>query len=133
MRETGVIVSEEKNQVTVQIVRGDKCKNCNLCDATGPNQMQLFAHNSMGAKIGDMVEVEIPPGKVLGYSFIIFIIPIIMMITGYFIGVQASGGSEGAGIISSLVSLGLSFLVVKFFDSQLGHGEQSATVINIVS
>ena len=136
MRETGVIVSEKNNQVTVQIVKGDKCENCNLCSATGPNQMQIVAFNSLGAKVGDMVEVEVPPGKVIGYSFIIFIIPIIMMIVGYFAGVAIAknpSGGEGAGIIGSISGLALSFLIIKIFDSQLGRDEQSATVVNIVS
>lgn len=133
MRETGVIISEKQNQVTVQIIRGDKCKGCNLCDATGPNQMQLVANNSFGAKIGDTVEVEVPPGKVLGYSFILFIIPIIMMIAGYFVGTSFSSGSEGVGIIGSLTGLALSFLIIKFLDSQLGSSDQSAQVINKIS
>ncbi len=133
MRETGIIVSEKNNQVTVQMIRGDKCKGCNLCDATGPDQMQLVANNSLRANIGDTVEVEIPPGKVLGYSFIIFIIPIIMMIAGYFVGASASGGSEGFGVIGSLSGFALSFLVIRFLDSQLGRDDQSAQVIDIIS
>lgn len=137
MRETGIIVSEKDNQVTVQMVKGDKCENCNLCSTTGPNQMQIEAYNSLGAKVGDMVEVEVPPGKVLGYSFIVFIIPIIMMIAGYFAGVaitkNPSGSGEGAGIIGSISGFALSLLLIKIFDSQLGRDEQSASVVNIVS
>lgn len=133
MRETGVIVSEKQNHVTVQMIRGDKCNGCNLCETIGPNQMQIVANNSLGAKIGDTVEVEVPPGKVLGYSFIIFIIPIIMMIAGYFIGTSVFGGSEGIGIICSLSALAIAFLLIKIIDSQLGRDDQSAQVINIIS
>ena len=137
MRETGVIISEEKQKVTIQMVKGDKCKDCNLCETTGPNQMQVEALNNINAHVGDLVEFEVPPAKVLGSSFLIFIVPVLFMIAGYFIGTSffgpQSGEGEGAGILGSIFGFVLSMILLKFFDSQLGQDTNPAIVINKIS
>lgn len=121
MRETGIVISAEDNKVRVQISRGDKCDGCHACDATGANAMQVEASNDIGARIGETVDVEVSPGQVFGYSFILFIFPIIMMIVGYFIGMRFSANvdnpGEGTGILGAFLGLGLSLAMIKLYDT----------------
>jgi sigma-E factor negative regulatory protein RseC len=137
MRETGVIVSEEQNRATIQLAKGDKCKSCNICTTTEPNRMQLQAINKIDAGVGDTVEVEVPPGRVIGSSFLIFIVPIILMIVGYFVGNSffgpASGNGEGAGIIGSILGFLFSLILLKLIDSQIGQKTEMAFVINKIN
>lgn len=137
MRETGVILSIEKNNATILLVKGDKCKDCNLCVTTGPNQMQLEAINKINATIGDRVEVEVPPGRVLGSSFLIFILPVILMIIGYFVGNSffgpSTGAGEGAGIIGSILGFLLSMVLLKLIDSQFGQRISRAIITAKIS
>ena len=78
--------------------------------------MQITADNSLGAKVGDAVEVWVEPRQVLKGSIVIFLIPLFMMILGYVIGQKISSGhGEGAGILGSVIGLVIAFLLIKWY------------------
>ncbi|OGC09276.1 hypothetical protein A2V82_15445 [candidate division KSB1 bacterium RBG_16_48_16] len=130
MRETGIVVSAAGELVKVQMSGGERCKGCNACHAVGSNLMEVEAHNGLGAKVGDVVEIYVEPARLVGHSFILFIFPILMMIAGYFIMGYMTGGSstsgEGYGILGAFAFLFLSLLMIKLYDLFLGRDRQAA-------
>ena len=133
MKESGIVVSAQKNFATIQIVRGEKCQGCTLCDDVGADKMQVQAMNRIGAGVGDWVEVEIEPGQVLGHSFLLFVMPILIMIVGYFIGSRLGDGSgEGYGILGSLAGVALSFLILKGLNGLWETKESAAHVVRFI-
>lgn len=132
MRETGIIISQEKDQATVQMARGEKCDGCNLCSMAEDGRMRVTALNKINAGVGDMVEVEIPPGKIVGYSMLLFIMPILMMILGYFAGkaVFTFSHGESSGILGSIGGLVLSFVIIRLIDRRFASTTNPATIIN---
>jgi sigma-E factor negative regulatory protein RseC len=117
MRSTGVIISAHVDKVTVRMKKGTDCQGCRACDAFGSQQLlELEARNDIRAKIGERVDVEIQPAKILGSSFLVFVFPLLMMIAGYFIGMQLGGSGEIPGILSSFGALVLSFFIVRQLD-----------------
>ena len=88
------IISSEVAEV--QLMRQMDCKNCSNCDMCSQKPgTELLAHatNIIGAKVGDMVEVESVAGSSIGIALIVYVIPCVFLFLGYFLG-QAMGLSE---------------------------------------
>ena len=137
MRESGVIVSSKNNIATVQIARGEKCEGCNACMLVGSNVMQVEAMNDINAHKGDMVEVEVTSGHLLGHTLLVFIFPVIMMFVGYFLGAHIGENmgktGEGPGILGTFVALIASFVLIKIYDTIWGHHDEvPAHVVSIM-
>ena len=88
MQETGIVISTDGKNAVVQLSRGDRCDGCNVCHAFGENKMRVEALNSIGASVGDSVSVNIEPKQVIKSSMIIFILPLVSMLVGYFVAVS---------------------------------------------
>lgn len=130
MRETGSIIAVSGKTATIQLLQGDKCEGCNVCSAFGENKMHVDALNNIGAKVGDLVEVDVEPKEVLKSSMIVFIFPLLMMIVGYFVGGKiAPHHGEGAGILGSISGLILAFLLIKVTDRRRNADDVNPAVI----
>ena len=129
MRETGVIVSKRDKWVQEQLMKNEKCEGCSACTAFGPDSMSIEARNDIDAKTGDIVEIEIAPKQVVGHSFLIFLLPIVAMIGGYFIGMELGGRrgfiGESSGIMGALVMLLISFITIRIYDKFWGYAEKN--------
>ncbi len=134
MKETGSIVSISGKTATIQLNRGDKCDGCQACSAFGDNTMRLDALNTIGAQVGDQVEVDVAPKEVVKSSMIVFIFPLLMMLAGYFIGVTfLPPHSEGVGILTSLGALVFAFVLIKIIDRRRDPQDLNpAVIIDIV-
>jgi sigma-E factor negative regulatory protein RseC len=114
----------------VQIDRRQHCNGCTACQTVGENKMQLEAVNRLDARLGDTVEVLIEPRQVIKNSLIVFILPLMMMVAGYFVGVSfSSSHKEGAGILGSLSALAVSFLLIRWFDRRSHQSQKNDAVI----
>ena len=133
MRETGIVVSKDGRLVKVLMVKSEKCKECTACSAFGENSMQLEARNDFGAEVGEIVDVEISPKQVVGFSFLVFIFPVMAMIVGYFLGMRIGGElgmtGEGSGILGAFILLVISFLLIKAYDTLWGRMSKSSAYV----
>lgn len=130
MQETGTIISTDGNKAVIQLDRGDKCDGCNVCHAFGENKMQLEATNSIGAKVGDCVNVVVEPKQVVKSSMLIFMFPLFMMLLGYFVAVRfVPPFTEGVGIVGAFVALVLAFVVIKMTDKHRDTDDMNAAMI----
>ncbi len=130
MREIGVIVSAKDEMVQVQIAKREGCEGCHGCVSLQPNLMQVEARNDIRATVGNMVEVEIQARHVVGYAFLVFIFPILMMIAGYLLGMRIAAGEaitgEGYGILGAIAGFAGAFPGIKAVDTLWGHSNKSA-------
>ncbi|KAF0132996.1 MAG: sigma-E factor negative regulatory protein RseC [Candidatus Saganbacteria bacterium] len=106
------------NLATVTFKSHGACKNCGMCLVAG-NEASIKAKNEIGAKVGDKVKVEISPKEVIRAAGILFILPILSMIAGYFIG----------GIIFSFVFLFASFILIYLFEKAIKKDYVSCKMI----
>jgi sigma-E factor negative regulatory protein RseC len=81
------------------------------------------AVNEVGAKREDVVEIEIPSGELVKGSMVVFLLPIFFLAGGYLLGSAVSGGNEIMGVIFGLFSLGLSFLAIRWYDTNVQQKE----------
>ena len=95
--------------VEISLLRQMECKNCancGTCSQKPGTELFALASNKIGAQVGDMVEVESIAGSSIGIAVIVYVIPCIFLLLGYFLG-QALGlgeiASVGVGAIGILV------------------------------
>ena len=129
MEELATVVKRKKNKAEIKITRHSACSKCDKsCSLSGDSHDQdeivLEVKDEIGVKSGDQVLVEMEKGNLLFATIVVYLIPIILMIAGYFFGVWMASllniaSVELAGIAGTFIFLIISFLINKLFDSHL--------------
>ena len=126
MREQGVVARVISGKlVEVAFKRSPACEKCQLCHDVGEGMVGIEAINEVGAKLDDVVEIEIPSEEIVKGSFVIFLLPILFLIVGYLIGSAVSrtlalqNFEEILGVFCALVFLFVSFYVIKWYDKNV--------------
>lgn len=135
MRETGCVVSVKDDAAIVAMPTSKECESCGACLLAGEGkEVLLLARNAAGAAEGDTVEVEIASGRVVAAAFVIYVLPILLTIVGFFVGSAIAGGSEDSGlpIMMAVVFLVASFVGVWMYDLRLRRVERRQAVVTRV-
>lgn len=101
------IVSKDVAEVSLlRQVDCKHCDNCGVCSQKPEAELLALASNGIGAQTGDIVEVDSVAGSSIGIAVIVYVIPCVFLLLGYFLG-QALGlgemASVGVGAIGILV------------------------------
>lgn len=113
MLDQGRVVKVEGNLARVEFAASSQCARCGACHMAASGKMVNEAENTIGAKVGDLVEVEISPAVTTLFPLIAFGIPVLFLFLGLGLG---SLISEMIGIIMGLAFLVLGFVVVRLTD-----------------
>ncbi|ODS49665.1 MAG: sigma-E factor negative regulatory protein RseC [Halanaerobium sp. 4-GBenrich] len=129
MEELATVVKSKKNKAELKIIRYSACskcdKSCSLAgDSHDQDEIVLEVEDKIGVTAGDQVLVEMEKGNLLFATVVVYVIPIFLMIIGYFFGVWMASlfgiaAVELAGIAGTFIFLILSFLINKMFNSYL--------------
>ncbi len=124
MSEKGVVVGLEGNRAIVEMEASKDCEACGACRYTESGRMVTPVVNTLSAKPGDMVRIDIEPQVVIAAALVVYILPIVMFFAGYglflWIG-RVSGLTSGAvGIAGGLVFLASSYFAVRSVDKRAG-------------
>lgn len=114
MKEVGFVHKIKGSTVTVRFERKTACENCNMCLKPREEMyVELRLKNSLNAKVGDKVEVTMGKRAVLTASFIVYVVPLLIMA----IVLVATFKLElWISLVASLGSLALSFVGVAIVD-----------------
>ena len=87
MIETGIVHAiNKKNIATVRFDRKMACENCNMCLKPKDKMfVELDLENTLNAKVGDYVSVTIPDNIVLTASFLVYLVPAIVLLATLFL------------------------------------------------
>ncbi|MFP4661801.1 MAG: SoxR reducing system RseC family protein [Halanaerobiales bacterium] len=140
MEEHGFVLENKGDKALVRIQRHSLCSKCtNKCqlaveDSHEIDEIEVTVENPVGAESGQEVKIEMGEQPLIIASLIIYILPLISLIIGYFAGLFFAtllgfAPTEGTGIIGSLVFLGLSFLLIKNLDKNLGRKKNYNPII----
>lgn len=117
--DVGTVVDIREGNAVVEFSKSDACTTCKLktfCFFQEGDITSLSMTNTLSAKVGDIVQFEILPQARILSSFLVFIVPILFLISTYFLCRSGIGLSENLSILLSLLSVVLSFLLVKIID-----------------
>lgn len=128
MTEEGVVVSLEAGRAKISLARSDFCSRCRLCKEGGKGAMFLEVIAEEGVKVGDRVEVEIPPGEVVKATLLLFLLPLLGLIGGYFL-LQGIFRTSPMGIVGAIAGFILSFLFLHFRNRRLKDEDKFKTRI----
>lgn len=117
--EIGIVVNIKDNFVFVEVEKGESCSNCqlkSLCFHKG-NETTIFKiKNILNAKKGDKISFVIEPKIRILSSFLIYIVPIIFLITTYSFCKYIFNISENLSILLAIISIPLCYFILKFID-----------------
>lgn len=122
MEKTGIVTKTEGSVAIVNVVRTSSCgENCVMCKGSCAKTSQMVkADNSIGAKAGDVVTIEMSDKKVLMAAFAFYILPLVLALVGYGI----------YGWIGCAVGFAAPILALKFMDRALSD-KYRATITKI--
>ena len=112
--EKGVVLSQGGSRVEVKILPEGECdSSCPLKSACGKRDFIVDAENLVDAKQGDKVKVKIETSHYCNALFLIFVLPLILIIGGYLLGSNVFQ-SEVIGYIFTALGLFIWLLVLRF-------------------
>lgn len=124
-----VVVSSKGESATVRVLPMSACtgnhKGCPWGDVmkqSAPGSFEVEALNTAGAAEGDTVEIEVGTRDYFKALFLVFILPILGIVTGYLAGNWIgfiAGMPERAGLFGGILSF-IGFLTAFIFMIQMG-------------
>ncbi|NIO03347.1 MAG: hypothetical protein GTN74_01690 [Proteobacteria bacterium] len=135
IEETGIVTGLNENGfASVRVTGGEGCESCGCrgaCQALGGgNERKLTAINRAGATVGDQVVIRIGSGSVLKASFIVYLVPILALLLGSFVGARyssqiwATGNPETVSVLTGLFCLGASFMAIRLYSNRLSQNQK---------
>ena len=107
-----VLSCEPDGMARVSVLRQSACSgDCHKCAGCGAaEQTMIFtAINSIGAKPGDLVTVESASGPVLKAAAVLYMLPLVLFIAGYLLGMQWKLGGL-TGLLAFALGIGLAIV-----------------------
>lgn len=84
MNKQGVVEKIEGNKVTIRVTRDSSCgENCAMCNACPGKNMLITLNTHIPLSVNDEVMIETNSKYVLTSAFMVYILPIILLIMGY--------------------------------------------------
>ena len=131
MRQKARVLEVRGKVAVVSVSRRTMCEGCEKngscgshCDLSGiiasDRTMRAEARNPIGARPGDLVEVETDSGLVLGYAALVFLLPIAVCALFWFLGTRLFS-SPAAGAAAAAVGFALTFAGIALYDRSLGR------------
>jgi len=118
--DTGKVMRIDAEFAYISLKANSSCESCaNKCmcqSDSGPVALKI--RNRWQLNAGDEVELEISGGLKIWAAFLIFILPIIMLLAGYYLGFEYTG-SEIYGIVGAFTGFIISLLVLKSVNRQV--------------
>ena len=129
--EIGVVIELNGKTAKVRASRHSDCKNCGACP--GDNAIVLDTQNPLSAKVGQLVTFEIQETNMLQGAFIVYIMPLIAIAVGAFLGgIVANKIGQTVGlfrIVGGIIAFILSVVFIKLYDSSARKNEKMQPVI----
>ena len=138
MRETGIVIKNDGNNIDVQMQPSGECGSCGACFINKSKLQVLSVSQQSKVQPGETVEIEVSPAFAIQSAFLIFLLPLLVMIVCYYI-FQAYVDLPGlndvhAGIIGALTGLIFSYIGVFLYDRHLLKlkADRSIRIVRVV-
>ncbi len=119
MTERGMVAKIKGNKATVRFDRRSACDKCHMCAVTKDGmKVEVVVENTLGANVGDYVEVEMGEKYVLTAAAIVYVIPLVLIGVGIGIGTLINELAQalfalGGLIVGFVIAILLDKLVIR--------------------
>ena len=119
--EVGIVIRVDGDTAWVTTTKTSACEGCaakSSCTVLGGGkEMEVEAVNNVGARVGQKVILYFQTSPLLKATFLLYVLPILFLILGAFIGDQAAPrfnvGSSTCSVIVGFLFFGISIKFVK--------------------
>jgi sigma-E factor negative regulatory protein RseC len=125
MNRIGQIVGLDHDMAIVALRKHTACGDCGACQL-GEENMETTVNvlNPIQAQTGDFVEIDMADADVLKAAFLVYIIPLIALLSGIgftqlFLKIIGIAQTEILGVIVGFLSMALAFFVIRKKDDAL--------------
>nr|WP_307776505.1 SoxR reducing system RseC family protein [uncultured Cetobacterium sp.] len=132
MKSTGIVKEIKDHKVTVSMYKESACSHCSKCSESNKITNEYTFYTDEKLFIGDIITFEMEDKRVLKAAIIVYLIPVIALFLGYFLGSKL-GLSEGQSIGTSFFGMIVSFLGIYIYDKKVvkNQMEQNVEIISI--
>lgn len=122
MLEIMEVIDVSGDEATVYLQRHTACGDCGKCMVAKQNlDMKATLKNTLGAKVGDRVSVEMELRGLLGASFIMYGVPMAAFFIGLLLGFNVISPAIGmeanfCAFITGLVLISAAYLFIRLLD-----------------
>ena len=132
MLERGVVIKNDESGIDIRMQPSAFCEKCNACFMDKSNFQILHLKQNLKVKAGDAVEIEVKPAFAVQSAFLIFFLPLLMFIIGYYLFnylVNIPALSEVyQGIIGAFAALIITYVGVHYYDKHLSKTDPGKRV-----
>lgn len=98
MKVTGSVVKRlDDHKILVEIVRTSACGgNCHSCGSCAQSQSQITARCTEKVSVGDKVMIELSSNRYFFLSFLVFLVPLFVIVAGYVLLARFFGETESS-------------------------------------
>ena len=135
------VIEIDKNIAVVEVERKSACdgchknetgEGCSICSLTGGNRkFSAKAMNNVGAKVGDTVEIASASSRVLFYSLLVFILPVVIGIAMYF-AAEMLFHAELYSYLALVLGFVLSLAIVWIYSKAVSKKRCDIEIINVI-
>ncbi len=115
--EVGKITEIKDNKAIISLERKSACAGCHACEMSqDKKEMTMTAINECGGQVGDDVMVELVVDRLMFATFILYGVPLITTVLGFFIGYYLFG-SELASFAVGVIFMFLTYIIIRRFEN----------------
>ncbi len=111
----GLVTSVKDGTAQIRFLRGSACAHCGACLTVGDSEMEISLPNTLGAKEGDRVAVDLSPKRVVQASLLAYAVPLVLLIAGVLIGSKIT---DWAGLVLGVAACGLGYLILRIVEKK---------------
>lgn len=141
MLNTAVVIEADRDRAVVRVERKSACegchkasggKDCAVCGLVGGNRtVDARAINSVGAGVGDTVEIESASSLVLLYAALVFLLPTVLAIVGYGVA-YLLGSDEWVRIAFAAAGAAIALAVAAIVSRAVGRRRCDVKIIKVI-
>ncbi|MEA4913436.1 MAG: SoxR reducing system RseC family protein [Christensenella sp.] len=111
----GLVTSVKDGTAQIHFLRGSACAHCGACLTVGDSEMEISLPNTLGAKEGDRVMVDLSPKRVVQASLLAYAVPLVLLIAGVLVGSRIA---DWAGLVLGVAACGLGYLILRIVEKK---------------
>ena len=122
--ESGEVVAIHGDRATVKVPSNKACNRCRICKRISSTEMIVDAYTLKPVQIGEKVVLGFRPGVIVQSAFILYLIPLICLVLGYFAGrwiFRSFVIPEREELLPALCALAFlfgSFIPIRYYDKR---------------
>ena len=132
MRESGVVIKKDAAGIAVKMQSSFSCEGCNACHIEQGKDHILLIQQEFPVQPGEKVEIEINQRFTILAIFLIFFLPLVMLIAGYYL-FQNYLPMPGVtpfyqGIVGAIIGFIISYIFTHFYDRHLKNSSSQKNI-----